>query len=107
MDPVAEVRTAAVAAVLVFVGLALGPVFALTWRDIRGRRDDVAGRQTVAFWCPLVESTVELGLATVGRFRRTRSTVVERCSAFTPPTALTCDRPCMDPAFRTRWLSRF
>lgn len=72
--------------------LAVGIVLLLVW--VRGAYLFPGSRVTTrAFWCPFRGRNVQVGFAEAvwdGRL-----VDVERCSAFTPPTAVTCDKACL------------
>jgi hypothetical protein len=58
---------------------------------------------SASFWCPFRERAVDVGFQITAW--DARPVAVDRCSAFTPPTAVTCEKRCMErpePAVRTR-----
>ena len=52
------------------------------------------------FWCPQARREVEVEFMDEGLPGMRRSANVWSCSAFDPPTAVTCRRECADPEFR-------
>ncbi|HUF35573.1 MAG TPA: hypothetical protein VMN37_06460 [Gemmatimonadales bacterium] len=54
------------------------------------------------FWCGLSERDVEVEFEESGFPGFSWASVVRSCSAFDPPTAVTCERRCVDAGFRRR-----
>lgn len=65
------------------------PLIVLCARGVRRRR----------FWCSEVRRVVEVEFVDQG-VPGLQSPHVWSCSAFDPPTAVTCRRECVDPEFR-------
>ena len=56
------------------------------------------------FWCSIKQREVEVEFETVPRrLLGTRITGVKSCTAFEEPTAVACDRACLDGRFRSQW----
>jgi hypothetical protein len=56
------------------------------------------------FWCSIKEREVEVVFQTVPRrLLGARITGVKSCTAFEDPTAVACDRACVDGRFRSQW----
>jgi len=55
------------------------------------------------FWCALSHREVEVEFEEVGLPGFWREVAVKRCSAFDPPTAVSCRRCCLDPTYRHLW----
>jgi hypothetical protein len=69
----------------------LVPVVVLFGRAIHRRR----------FWCHLSQRDVTVEFEECGTPAFSWAGVVRSCSAFDPPTAITCDQRCGDPGFRS------
>ena len=54
------------------------------------------------FWCALSGRDVQVEFEEAGVPGLSWASVVRSCSAFDPPTAITCDRRCVDARFRRR-----
>lgn len=52
------------------------------------------------FWCPVSQRDVEVEFEVHGLPGLRRVVGVKACSVFDPPTAVHCDRRCLDPDFR-------
>ena len=57
------------------------------------------------FWCALHQREVEVELEEQGIPGFRTAVAVRSCSVFEPPTAIDCERRCLDPTFRVRWAS--
>lgn len=57
------------------------------------------------FWCIAMRREVEVRLEESGVPGLRLATAVRSCTAFDPPTAITCRRRCLDVAFRRQWQS--
>jgi hypothetical protein len=69
-------------------GAVLGKMYALGAHLFPGHR-----QASYAFWCPFRRTNVRVGFTEV---TWSGSLVeVDRCTAFTPPTAVTCDKACL------------
>lgn len=55
------------------------------------------------FWCHLNRREVEVEFEERGVPGWRQPVAVKSCSVFDPPTAVTCRRHCLDPAFRRQW----
>lgn len=66
------------------------PLIALLARVVRRRR----------FWCSQARRKVEVEFVDQGLPGSRRSANVWSCSAFDPPTAVSCRRECLDPDLR-------
>jgi len=55
------------------------------------------------FWCPIHQREVEVEFEERGLPGFRMALGVRSCSVFEPPTAVDCERRCLDPAFRQRW----
>lgn len=55
------------------------------------------------FWCAVHQREVEVELEERGLPGFRVPVAVRSCSVFDPPTAIDCERRCLDPAFRARW----
>ena len=55
------------------------------------------------FWCAIAERDVEVEFTARGIPGLRGPGAVERCSAFDPPTAISCSRRCLDATFRRQW----
>jgi len=54
------------------------------------------------FWCSAARRLVEVEFEQGGLPGRRSPTAVVSCSAFCPPTAVTCNQPCLRADFRRR-----
>ena len=62
------------------------------------------GRRVVRrFWCARSDRAVEVELIERGVPPFETAVAVTACSVFDPPTAIECQRRCLDPAFRRQW----
>lgn len=74
-----------------------------------GEREDAEdaprhGRVTRSrFWCAWAERDVEVRFEEQGVPGFRRVTAIRSCSALDPPTPVTCQRRCLDPAYRLQW----
>jgi hypothetical protein len=75
-------------AIVVVTGVALGVVYVLGARLFSSSQ-----HVTRAFWCPFRRQNVHVGFAASAWDGRLAD--VEHCSAFTPPSAPTCDKACV------------
>lgn len=79
------------------------PVLLVSWG---GEAADAAGHGHLAhqaFWCREKGREVEVEFEMEG-FPGFRTAVdVRSCSVFEPPTAVDCERRCLDPTFRQKW----
>ena len=57
------------------------------------------------FWCSTAHEGVGVELEERGLPGFRKSLAVLSCSRFEPTSAITCDRRCLDAAFRRRWPS--
>lgn len=73
--------------------LALVPLVIFLPRAVRRRR----------FWCALKDRAVEVELEENGPPGLRQAAGVRSCTAFEPPTAVVCERRCLDVAFRRPW----
>ena len=98
-DGAEEATPAAMTDALAWATLAaffvLVPLVVLFTRALRRRR----------FWCPEAQREVEVELEECGLPGLRWSAAVRRCSVFDPPTAVACQRRCLDPEFRRRWVA--
>lgn len=96
--PVVEVIVQAVvtAQIAAFILLSLLLLFSapFLWGTVRRRR---------SFRCPLVRHEVEVEFEERLLLGFRRSVGVRSCSVFEPPTAIECQRRCVDSAFRRQW----
>ena len=60
-------------------------------------------RRCRGFRCPLVRREVEVEFEERHLLGFRRSAGVRSCSVFEPPTAIECQRRCVDSAFRRQW----
>lgn len=56
------------------------------------------------FWCALQGREVEVEFEEHGPPGLRQAVGVKRCSAFDPPTAVACERRCLDDGVRRQWL---
>jgi hypothetical protein len=63
------------------------------------------GAERARFWCPERRRDVEVDFEVRGLLGVRRAVGVKCCSAFDPPTAVDCDRRCLDPDLRRAWAS--
>ena len=71
-----------------------------------GGNPDLASSGTCRrhFWCRIKQHEVEVEFETVPRrLLGTRITGVKVCTAFEEPSAVACDRACVDARFRSQW----
>jgi len=71
-----------------------------------GGYSDDAGDGTCRrhFWCSIKRREVQVEFETVPRrLFGARITGVKSCTAFEEPTAVACDRACVDARFRSQW----
>lgn len=61
------------------------------------------GVRRCRFWCTLQDREVEVELEENGPPGLRQAVGVRSCSAFAPPTAVACERRCLDVAFRRPW----
>lgn len=84
----------------VIIGLALATAVALLLVIAYGPLRGVTRLVTRSFWCPFLKRDV------TAEFQEEawdgRPVEVMRCTAFTPPTAITCQRHCLG----LRWVQR-
>jgi hypothetical protein len=71
----------------------LMPILVVFSRMIRRRR----------FWCAQTQREVEVLVEERGVPGLVYASSVTSCSVFDPPTAVACERRCLDAGFRRRW----
>ncbi len=93
MDEVGRVWIQGLRDIVVVGLLFLFPLAVLFSRTTRRRR----------FWCVQSRREVEVEFEEHGLPGFRRAVAVKSCSVFDPPTAVSCRRRCLDPAFRRQW----
>lgn len=75
------------------------------WLELspEARRAGAAVGRRCRVWCATMEREVEVEFVTRGPFGLRRRVGVRSCTAFDPPTAVTCARRCLDTAYRRQW----
>ncbi len=80
---------------LIIIGLALATALALLLIIVFGGLPGMFRTVRRSFWCPVANRKV------TAEFQEEawdgRPAEVSRCSAFTPPTAITCEKLCLRP----------
>ena len=79
---------------LIIIGLALATAVGLLLVIVFGSLRGIIRMVSHSFWCPVADQHV------TAEFQEKawdgRPVEVYRCTAFTPPTAITCAKPCLE-----------